>query len=291
MAEKLLKFSILLTAFILLNWNSANAQLLDNDTLYIGSAVGSPGDTVYVPVDIATSEPYSGWQVPIVFGYGDSPLIADSIDLDGSIMTDTTFRPGGWDFIAPFLNNNAWDNVQTCGIAGIVWISPPVQDLPAGHYHVMDLVFYIDDSASAQTIPLDTLGSSWYAGGPVNHYIVVVPPGYSRYTHVVQGEVEIVIPGVAENEKQVGEIENFTVYPSVVTRGSVVHIDYMNSKDELCRIGLFDATGRKISDIAEMSSGYDLVELDFSTGNIPAGIYFIIADTGYRISGKKLIIK
>lgn len=272
--------------------NIARAQLLDNDTLYIGSVSGSPGDTVVVSVDIVTSELYAGWQIPIVFGYGNSPFIADSIDLEGSIMTDTTFRPGGWDFIAPFLNNNQWDNVQTCGVAGIIWLSPPVQDLLPGFYHVMNLVFFIDDTASAQTIPLDTLGASWYPGGPVNHYLVVVPPGYSRYTHVVQGSIEVVIPAVDDNdEHDIMTANTLTVYPSIVQRGSSVRINYSGTQNLPGHITLCDAAGRKIYDIFSGRSESGKVELDYKINNIPTGVYFIVVDNGAQITGEKLIIR
>jgi 3D (Asp-Asp-Asp) domain-containing protein len=291
MTGKIVRCTVILAVFILVVVNSATAQLLDNDTLYIGNAIGSPGDTVVVSIDIVTSEPYAGWQVPINFGDGDTPLFADSMDFEGSIMTDTTFRPGGWDFIAPFVNNNEWDNVQTCGVAGIVWISPPTQDLPAGSYHIMNLIFFIDDTASAQTILLDTLGSAWYAGGPVNHYIVVIPPGHSRYTHVVRGSVEIVATGVDENQEQGISNAVFTVYPSVVARGSRVCIDYMDSESKYCQIALFNAAGRKISNIYSGNPEIVKIELDHKIKSIPSGIYFIVADTGDKISGRKLIIR
>ena len=291
MAGKAVRYTCLFAALIVFAGNSTTAQLLDNDTLYIGNAIGSPGDTVAVSIDIVTSVPYAGWQVPIVFGYGNTPLFADSMDFEGSIMTDTTFRPGGWDFIAPFVNNNGWDNVQTCGVAGIVWISPPTQELLPGFYHIMDLIFYIDDTASAQIISLDTLGATWYSGGPVNHYLIVIPPGYSRYTHVIQGSVEINVPAIEENHEHDITDTKFAIRPSIAGHGSMVHIDYTDSHGKPCQIALFDAAGRKISDLFNSFSETGKISFDYKIGSIPPGVYFIIADTGDKILGRKLVIR
>jgi hypothetical protein len=260
----------------------AYGQLLDNDTLYISEVSGEPGEQVIISVDIKTSEEYAGWQVPIIFGTGTSPVVCDSVNFDGSIMTDTTFRPEGWDFIAPFVNNNEWGNVQTCGVAGVIWLSPPTQNLPAGTYHIMDLYFTIDDTASVQTIVLDTMGAAWYPGGPVNHYIVVVPPGYSRTTHVEQGAIHITGYGVDEEISK--DVRAFTLSPSVVRAGEMITI--RSTHDESLPLLVVDATGRVVDRIKVAPRSF----VSYKTGALESGVFFITNEQDRIQSAEKVVI-
>lgn len=269
----------------------AGAQLLDDDTLFIGDVSGQPGEQIFLDVTIKNSVDYAGWQIPIRFGNGNAPVVCDSVSLIGSIMTDTTFRPGGWDFIAPHVNNNEWNGVQTCGVAGIVWMTPPAQDLPPGDYEVMRLFFTISDTASTQTIPLDTVTTPWYDGGPPISYLVVVPPGYSRITHVAQGAIHIE-SGCAEDYKQKVKQSLLRVAPSIVRTGARILIAFTGAAaGGSTSISLYDASGRCVDRVYRGVLQDSEVLFQYVCPPVARGVYFIVAQEGGASYSRKIVVE
>lgn len=268
-----------------------SAQLLENDTLYIGDVIGHPGEQVFLDVTIKSSVDYAGWQIPIVFGHGDSPVFCDSVSLVGSIMADTIFRPGGWDFVAPHVNNNEWNNIQTCGVAGIVWMTPPTQDLPPGDYQIMRLFFTISDTASTQTIVLDTVTAAWYDGGPPISYLIVVPPGYSRITHVVKGAIHIV-SGCTEEKTQCRGSIKFEVQPTIIQPGAQVTISHTGAvSGKGSTFILYDASGRHVAMLYQGSHRERETTFNYVFPSIARGVYFIVVQEGSSCLSRKVVVQ
>lgn len=279
MRKRVLKSIIALAVFIL-SGNGLMAQgFLDNDTLYIGEATGYPGQEIMIRVDIHSTENYQGWQIPLKFGNGSSPVYCDSVSFVGTIMED-------WWFTAPLVNNNQWDGVQTCGAAGVV--SMYAGSIPPGDYLAMKIFFTISDTANPQTITIDTTTASWYAGGPLLDYIVVVG-AQSYQTHVVQGSV-IIPAGVKEDEIETIE-PSLDIYPTIIQSGSAIKITYASSEKSSTRITLFDAAGRRIHTIYHGVPEQRNIDMSYTTRDIPGGIYFVVIEEEGRAVGKKIIIQ
>lgn len=265
-------------AMLMLVANVLNAQLLDNDTLYIGSASGLGGEQVQIDCYIRTTQNYQGWQMPFRFGNGSSPVWCDSVSMMGTIMEN-------WWFTAPFVNNNEWGGMQSCGVAGIVSMSGG--SIPPGYYLALKLFFTIDSGASAGSISIDTTKSSWTPGGPSLGYVVVVG-GNSYITHVVQGSITVIAPNVDE------EISNritttFDVYPTIARAGDDIVINYAGSVNSSCRISIFDAAGRKVENIKGIYYQGE-IRAEFNTSSLRRGVYFAVIDGEDDANAKKIII-
>lgn len=250
-------------------------SLLENDTLYIGNVTGSAGQQVMVPVYIKTTASYQGWQIPINFGFGQSPVYCDSVSTSGTVMET-------WAFQAPFTNNNEWDNVQTCGIAGLVNFMGG--SIPAGYYQVMKMFFTIDGGASAQTIPLDTTTSRWYDGGPPNSYIVTVG-GVSYITHVVQGYIEIEAQGLEENRLVKSNVD-FTVYPTIARQGDNMIFSCAAHGYQHGSYRVYDVAGRSIACIPLSKN-----RVCYSTKDLTPGVYYVTLDIDEQRVTEKIIIE
>lgn len=276
MRKEILKGTVAALFFILVS-GALNAQgLLDNDTLYIGSVSGGPGEQVVVPLYISTSLDYQGWQIPVKFGDGNSPIYCDSVSVAGTFMEN-------WWFLSPFVNNAEWDNVQTCGIAGVYQMTGG--SFPAGYYLVMNLFFTIDSNAPAQTVVLDTTSASWYAGGPMNSYMVTVG-GSSYITHVVQGSVNIMPVGVKENTGNI-KVGRFNVYPTVVARGSDILMTLEGQTFGTAVLSIFDVSGREVAHI----NGPHSNRLSYNTGELQRGVYYFVLETAGRIQSRKIVVQ
>lgn len=201
---KLIIFSVLVSVIAPLS-----AQVLTNDTLIIGSVNTYPGQSIVVPVYISTSLDYQGWQIPIEFyGADTSWFIIDSVSLEQPDSSCMVFIPDAWDFIVPFKNNDEWSNMISCGVAGVVSISPPMLTLRPGYYIVMNLHISIDSDAPFNTtIPVDTTTSPWSGGGPANSYAVTV--GGSSYQTIVRAGSITISNTFDEDTLIIGNVEAY----------------------------------------------------------------------------------
>lgn len=259
----------------LLCGHSGHAQSLrENDTLYIGNATGSAGEQVMIPIFVRTTADYQGWQIPVNFGYGQSPIYCDSISTAGTVMED-------WSFQAPFTNNYEWDGVQTCGIAGLVNFMGG--SIPPGYYQVMKMYFSIDPGANAMTIPLDTTTSRWYDGGPLNEFIVTVG-GMSYITHVVPGYIAVEAQGTDEHPTVVRNID-FNLYPTVVRQGQVITFTCAGGQAD-CLYTVFDACGRLISRIPVTEK-----RTQYSSEDLRPGVYYVIREQGGESATRKIVVQ
>lgn len=126
------------------------------------------------------------------------------------------------------------------------------------------------------------MGAAWYAGGPVNHYLVAVPPGYSRITHVEQGAIHITGYGVEEEISR--DTHTFTVSPSVIRAGEVLTI----RSDENASIPLLviDATGRVADRILVSPNGV----VSYETRSLGSGVFFITREQGGIQMAEKVVV-
>jgi len=236
---------------------------LTNDTLFIPSVSGSPGEQVVLPIYIKNTVAYQGWQIPIRFGDGNSPVYCDSISEVGSCMEN-------WDWKSYFVNNCEWDNVQTCGAAGIVDMM--LQDsLEPGYWLVTTLYITIDSNASPQTIPVDTTTASWYQGGPQLDYVVSVH-GQSYHTEVVAGSITIEGIGVAESKRN---SLPFTITPTIIHAGEPIKIRFTGARNSRVVLRLIDISGRILTTLYDGLLSRGNLELSCPSSNLSPGIYFL----------------
>jgi len=255
-------------------------NVLTNDTLYIGCASGHPGEQVVVPIHIKISGVYQGWQIPLRFGDGTSPLHCDSVSIANSCMSSI---PHEWDFIAPFMNNNEWNNAQRCGIAGVVDMAPPYEWLPPGGYVVMDLYFTIAAGAQPQVITLDTATSAWYNGGPQNAY--AISQNYQSWLNIVKsGSVEILATGIADHGAG-NQARGFMLFPSHVSEGQALTLAFSNDVDDAASISVLDASGRVCQRLIR-----EKTVMRINTNGLPSGAYFVVVLTGHGREAAKFIV-
>ena len=264
---------------ILLFTTTAGTAQLTSDTLFFPDVGGSPGQQVVLPIYIKNTVAYQGWQIPIRFGDGTSPVFCDSISELGSCMEN-------WVWTAYFINNNEWDNVQTCGAAGVVdWTGGT---LDPGYWLVTTLYITIDPSAPLQTITVDTTTASWYSGGPQNEYVVTVG-GQSRKTSVKSGSITVMPVGVVEEDPDL--IPTLQVYPSIIRPGQKVTIEYLGRSDRPVKISLIDASGRMINRIFEGRLGDQTLTIQYELDSHAQGIYFVVLETRDMVSTRKILIQ
>lgn len=161
------------------------------DTLIIGDVLAYPGQSnVRVPVYSRVAVyPYDGWQIPLELYDTDTTVIRmDSFAMANSIHYNHPIV-GTWDFIADFINNQDWDNMMSCGVAGIVSFMTG-DSVPLGYHLVGEICATIDPGATPQTIVIDTTTSRWSATGPAQAYMVTVN-GQTWYTQVKSGSIKI----------------------------------------------------------------------------------------------------
>jgi hypothetical protein len=266
---------------------ASSQSLLEDDTLYIGDAVGSKGEQVVVPVYIKTSVDYQGWQIPVKFGSGATPVFCDSVSLQNSCMNH---YPHEWDFKAAFKNNNQWSGVQTCGVAGVADLYPPYEPLPPGYWHVMDLCFTIDSSAVDQEIGLDTTTCSWYNGGPLNAYIVSVN-AQSYVTVVVPGKITVLNTSVKENAA-VGIDRELIIYPTVISPGAEITARIANPGYKKIVFKIADVTGRVVGRHSYQPTG-STSRCTMIMSGLSRGIYMMIAEdgSGALVGQQKIIVR
>ena len=272
----------MLSAACLLLWCPlAHGQnILDNDTLYIETVTSGAGQSVELPIYIKTTEYYQGWTIPISFGRGNSPLVCDSVSLEGTIMES-------WAWTSTFVNNNQWDNVQTCGATGVyVWFG---DSLDPGYYLALRLFFTIHDTASPQEIRIDTTTCSFAQGGQQNSYLVVVHLE-SWLTPIIAGAIVIPGPGVNEND-HIAAVASMNVYPNVVSAGSRVHLDFVSPDRSPISIELYDLTGRKVDYIYHGATEQASLNIEYSIPDLSPGVYYIVTKTDRGTTSAKLIVK
>jgi hypothetical protein len=267
----------LIAGVFLLFGSALHAQsLLPNDTLYIGSATAAANENFIIPVYIRTSQNYQGWQIPLNFGNGTTPVVCDSVTTTGTVMES-------WVFQAPFTNNNQWDNVQNCGIAGIIdWTGG---SMAPGYYLALNVHFTVNGSPAIGTYQIDTTRASWYAGGPQNAYVVTVG-GSSYKTHVVQGEINIVPVGIEEHSDGRADV-SFEVYPTVLTAGQEVQIRYAVLDRSEQVISVYDGCGRSVTSLHCDMNG----QVRLNTSCMQSGVYFVVAGKGGEQTAKKIVIR
>jgi hypothetical protein len=268
--------SVLLLGSILMSNGLVAQSLLDNDTLFVGSVAGDPGQQVILPLYMKNSVDYQGWQMPMKFGDGSSEIYCDSVSLVGTVMEN-------WWFTAPFMNNNDWGGMQSAGAAGLVDLFGAV--LPSGFHLAMNLFFTINAGAAAATIPIDTTRCSWYEGGPVNAY-VVTHNDMSYITHVIAGSITINTVGIEENSDDLSSI-GFDVYPSVIASGADIVLNSNAPPGSIKYIRIFDALGRVV-DVIERISGKSF---SYNTRKLRPGVYFIAPENCDQTMTRKIIIQ
>lgn len=261
--------SLIVLSMILGLGSMLNAQaLLDDDTLFIGSATALAAEQVVIPVYLKTTHHVQGWQVPILFGSGETPAVCDSVSTVGTVMEN-------WVFKAPFTNNYEWDNVQTCGIAGLKdWMAGSIDP---GYHLVMNLYFTIDDSPTLGTYALDTTRASWSQGGPLNAYIITVS-STSYITNVVPGELTITSVGIDEDVSD--RAYSIQVYPTVARVGEQITVQH--AANEPVRIVMYDGTGRMVRQF--MSSE------KCKTQGLQAGVYFLASVQSGSHTAQKIVL-
>jgi len=268
--------SIVVIVGLLAMGTMLNAQaLLNDDTLFIGSATGAAGEQVVLPVYMKTVNNIQGWQIPLNFGYGATPVHCDSVSMVSTVMES-------WVFKAPFVNNNDWGGVQTCGTAGVVdWMGGSIG---SGNHLVMNLFFTVDQSPPAGTYTIDTTSASWSQGGPQNSYVVTVG-GSSYITHVVQGEIVVTLVGVEENE-DVSVISDLKVYPTVVRCGSQISVQAISSHRIPEQVLVYDAMGCVKSKVYIDAYGQGSID----TRGLSSGVYFIATEELDLSQARKVVI-
>jgi len=278
-----MKLRMIFLASIIIVSAAFGQSVLTGDTLSIGSVSGLPGAQVVVPVHIKTSGVYQGWQIPFRFGDGAAPLHCDSVSIARSCMSNV---PHAWDFVAPFANNNEWENAQRCGIAGVVDMAPPYEWLPPGNYLVMELFLTIGAGAQPQVIALDTATSAWYSGGPQNAY--VISQDYQSWlTVVIPGSVEILAMGVADDESK-NDARELTLFPSLVNRGRDLTLAFAGGFHDAASISVVDAGGRVCQMLAR--DGREGAALKISTSGLSSGAYFVVVSTGRGREALKFVV-
>ncbi|MBN2621189.1 T9SS type A sorting domain-containing protein [candidate division WOR-3 bacterium] len=272
MKNKMCTSLTVVTVFLLL-CNVLNAQaVLDDDTLFIGSATGTANEQVIIPVFLSTTHNIQGWQIPIRFGGGTTPAYCDSVSTVGTVMEN-------WVFQAPLTNNNEWNNIQACGIAGLKdWTGGAIDP---GYHHVMDLYFTINANPQAGTYVLDTTRTSWYQGGPIIAYMITVG-NVSYITHVVSGELTITPFGIREGSDD--QACGLQVYPTVARVGEQIKVRYSATKPlAMC---VYDATGRIVARFTADPGAYTA----FKTNGLCSGVYFVTTDEIGLRSATKIIL-
>jgi len=265
--------SLIIFGVILCIGNTLNAQaLLDDDTLFIGSATALATEQVVIPVYLKTTHYVQGWQMPILFGTGETPAFCDSVSTVGTAMQD-------WVFQAPFKNNYTWDNVQTCGIAGLKdWMGGSIDP---GYHLVMNLYFTIDDSPVLGTYVLDTTRASWTQGGPLNAFIITVS-GTSYITHVVPGELTITSVGINEEISEQSCV--LQVYPTIARVGEQIMVQH--DAGAPIQIHLYDGAGR----IVDQISSRENTCFSYNTRGLNAGVYFIATEQAGIQAARKVVL-
>jgi hypothetical protein len=255
--------------------------ILANDTLYIGHVTGVPGQKVMVPLYMRTTDYYQGWTLPLKFGNGTAPVFCDSVSFAGTIMEN-------WAWKSRFVNNNQWDNVQTCGATGLyVWAGDSM--LP-GYYLALKLFFTIASNATPQTVGIDTTTCSFAPGGQQNNFIVVVHT-QSWLTRIVPGAVTIGLVGVQESSARDHRTVAL-VYPTVVQRGSAVTVKVNSSATRCGSAAVYDADGRMINELIPGPAGSGEYTTLYQTGDLAHGVYFVVVKDGdWSAAEVKLIVK
>jgi len=268
--------SVLLLGSVLISNGLIGQSLLDSDTLFIGNVAGDPGQQVILSLYVKNAVDYQGWQMPVKFGDGSSELYCDSVSFVGTVMEN-------WWFTAPFTNNNEWGVMQSAGAAGVVDLFGAV--LPSGFHLAMNLFFTIDAGAAGATIPVDTTRCSWYAGGPVNAY-VVTHSGMSYITHVIAGSITINTVGIEEHKDDLSTTA-FDVYPSIIANGADIILSSNALPGTIKNIRIFDAMGRVVEVIQEISG----TSLSYNTRKLRPGVYFIAPQNCDQTMTRKIIIQ
>lgn len=255
--------------------------ILENDTLYIGNVSTVAGQQVEVPVHMKTTMYYQGWTFPMIFGDGTSPVTCDSVSLVGTTMES-------WAWTSVFVNNNQWNNVQTCGGTGIyAWFG---DSLAPGYYLAMRLFFTVDANVNPPlTITIDTTTCSFASGGQQNGFLVVVNT-QSWLTIVVPGSIEIELPGISENDKTAVQSQ-FSVFPSIARHGSTVRIYCVNARRSLSKISLYDITGSKVDELYNGMPEHGVLDLGYEIDNLAKGVYMVAFENDTGVRSKKIIIQ
>jgi hypothetical protein len=255
--------------------------ILTNDTFFVGTVNSVPGGRVMVPVYVRTAEYYQGWTIPFKFGIGTSPITCDSVSYAGTIMEN-------WAWKSKFVNNNQWDNVQTCGATGLyVWAGDSM--LP-GYYLALKLYFTVAGTAVPQTIVIDTTTCSFAAGGQQNNFMVIVHTQSWR-TRVVPGAIIIGAIGIDERDAR-GHGPELRIYPTVVERGGYVAVKTGGTGSIRRGVEIYDINGRLVDGYAWTTAGGAENIALYSTRKLTRGIYFMVAQNGDLMTAKaKLIVK
>lgn len=278
-AQYVFRITLFVSLFV---WSSISfgQNILENDTLYIGTAQGTAGEQVEIPIYIRTNDYYQGWTIPIKFGDGDSPLICDSVSLVGTTMET-------WAWTSKFVNNNEWDNVQTCGATGLyVWFG---DSLDPGYYLALRLFFTIPTGTPPQTIALDTTTCSFASGGQQNGYIVVVHT-QSWLTTVIPGSIVITLVGAEESNPEAPRAL-LAVTPSLASRGSSIRIRCEHMAGTLDYLSIHDAVGRIVDRIPIRTEEDGLVDFHYPTARLSPGVYFMTSKVENLHHRTKFIIK
>jgi len=258
-------------------------QVLVNDSLIIGNATGSPGQTVTVPIYARNTVPYQGWTLPIKFGSASSPVSIDSLSLVNSCM----MVPYEWDFIAPFENNNLWGSTRTCGVAGVVAFMGG-DTLPPGYHLVMNMFIKIDAGASSQTIVIDTTTCSWTSTGPLQSLCITYRSG-SYLCRIKPGSIIIPPVGVAEENSR--KTASMQVFPTIIKNGGQLTVRCNNSTPGLVSINITDITGRQIRPVYDGCVAAGANVYSFPVKDLARGVYFVLMTQGQARRHEKFVIQ
>ncbi|MGB3341215.1 MAG: T9SS type A sorting domain-containing protein [bacterium] len=280
MKKMIVRHAMTAPVFLLCGTMLFGQGILRNDTLYIGNVSTCAGQQVEVPVYMKTTMYYQGWTFPMTFGDGTSPVTCDSVSLAGTTMES-------WAWTSVFVNNNQWDDVQTCGGTGIyAWFG---DSLSPGYYSAMRLFFTVDANVNPPlTIPIDTTTCSFASGGQQNGFLVVVNL-QSWLTIVVPGSIEIGLPGINENNKTAVQSQ-LNVYPSIARHGSIVRISCTIPRKSLNKISLYDIKGAKIDELYYGIPEHETVDIDYRIEDLAKGVYIVFFEDDTGTQSRKIII-
>jgi hypothetical protein len=255
-------------AFLLVPGISSAQQILVNDSIIIGNATGSAGQTVTIPIYSRNTVPYQGWTMPIKFGSATSPVSIDSLSLVNSCM----MVPFEWDFIAPFENNNLWGETRTCGVAGVVKFMGG-DTLPPGYHLVMNMFIKIAAGASSQMISIDTTTCSWTSTGPLQSLCLVYRGG-SYICRVKPGSIYIPPVGVAEESGR--KTATMQVFPTIVKSGGQLTVRCSYGKPGRVSINIADIAGREVCPLYDGCVNDGLNVYTRSVKDLASGVYFLV---------------
>jgi hypothetical protein len=276
-------WTVFVGTFLLVPGILCAQQVLDNDSIIMGNATGSPGQTVVVPIYSLNTVPYQGWTLPIKFGSASSPVTIDSLSLANSCM----MVPFEWDFIAPFENNNLWGNTKTCGVAAVVAFMGG-DTLPPGYHLVMRLFIKIDAGASSQTILIDTTTCSWTSNGPLQSLCITYHSG-SYLCRVKPGS--IIIPPVGVAEENGRKTASMQVFPTIMKSGGQLTVRCCHSAPGRANINITDIAGRKICPVYDGCVTAGLNVYTCSVKDLASGVYFVLMTQDQTRRLEKFVIQ